>query len=289
MTDLLHRLASRATGRRHRPATAPLLPPRAAAERPPREPVGPGDDGASEEVRDMAAPVRDGEASGRSAGTDGPTVDARPVAAPAPQPGPPPAVSTVSGAPLRPAPAPDAVLRDAPADLEHRGAAEDTGTHGRPRVTPLPGPPAATVSPPAAVPAVRPSVDHGGPSAVPHDGRGPGRRRPRLRPAAPDRETARPTRPAETLGMPVARPVPGPAPAPPGPAPRTLTPPASAALADPGPAVTITIGRVEIRAVPPAPHASARPEPDRGLRGGPGASAGTLSLGDFLRGTGDAR
>ncbi|MEU6164334.1 hypothetical protein [Streptomyces tanashiensis] len=289
MTDLLHRLASRATGRRHRPATVPLLPPRAAGERPPREPVGPGDDGASEEVRDTAAPGRDGEATGRTTGTDGPTADARPVAAPAPQPGPPPVVPTVAGAPLRPAPAPVAVIREAPADGEQRGAAGDTGTHGRPRVTPLPGPPAATVSPPAAVPAARPSADHGGPSPVPHDEPETGRRRPRLRPPAHDQETARPTRPAEALGMPVARPVPGPAPAPPGPAPRTLTPPASGTPADPGPAVTITIGRVEIRAVPPAPHASARPEPDGGLRGAPGTSAGTLSLGDFLRGTGDAR
>ncbi|MFD8011448.1 hypothetical protein [Streptomyces sp. NPDC059762] len=71
--------------------------------------------------------------------------------------------------------------------------------------------------------------------------------------------------------------------------PRSVEPASFPAGDEPAPAVTISIGRIEIRAVPPVTHASGTPEPDGPPSAGAGRSSGTLTLGDFLRGTGDTR
>ncbi|MER7539675.1 hypothetical protein ABTX77_33585 [Streptomyces sp. NPDC097704] len=284
MTDLLRRLASRATGRHHRPATVPLLPPRGAAERLPREPVARGEDTAVQEVREVGAASHDNEASAR-----GPlTADDRPGAVSAP-PVPLPVVLPAPGTPPPPDPGTYAVRREAVPGVERRVEAGGTVPHVRPAATPVPVTP-ATIPTPVVPPAARASAADGGAGGPePHDEpqQEPVPRRPRLRPVAPVDDSARPARHAEALGIPVVRPVPVPVPVPPAVTPRTAAHPAVAAVTDPAPAVTITIGRVEIRAVPPATHTTARPEADSALPGGSGAA--TLSLGDFLRGTGEAR
>ncbi|MFD9262354.1 hypothetical protein ACFVZQ_28325, partial [Streptomyces sp. NPDC059538] len=80
MTDLLHRLASRATGRRGRPAAVAVLPPRPAAGRASgeREPVGPGADTTPQEAADGAARPPYEESTARVAGTGRGADDDRP-------------------------------------------------------------------------------------------------------------------------------------------------------------------------------------------------------------------
>ncbi|MFC8272059.1 hypothetical protein ACFUJR_05825 [Streptomyces sp. NPDC057271] len=290
MTDLLHRLASRATGRRRLPATVPLLPPRPAAERPSREPLGSGEDATPEEVGDVAALSWDGEASGRGTWTGLRRADGLPVSVPpAVLYDSPPVVHSALGTPPPPAPVADAVRREAPTGDERFVEKGGAVPQRRPLAPPVSAPPTTTVTPSAAAPAMLPSSADGGTSPAPHGGPEPSERRPRRRPVAPDQDPTRPTRREEARGVPVARPVVVPAPSPPTVVPRPVAPPSVVATTEPAPAVTITIGRVEIRAVPPAAHAPAPPEPDGVSRGGSGASVGSLSLGDFLRGTGDAR
>ncbi|MFD5408380.1 hypothetical protein [Streptomyces nojiriensis] len=290
MTDLLHRLASRATGRRGRPATVPLLPPRPGAERGSGKPVGPGQDTTQEEVRDVAVHAQDGEASGRGTGTGRGPADDRPVRVPAAAPsGPPPVALPAPGAPPQRAPIADDVRRETPTGPARRVEAGETAQRPRPIAEPVSPPPATAGAPSDGTPAVRTPADDGGTSPVPHGRQEPGERRPNRRLTAPGQDPARPTRREEARGAPVVRPVPVPAPVPPPAGPRSAAPLSLVAPAEPAPAVTITIGRVEIRAVPPAAYAPAPSEPDGALRGGTGATSDTLSLGDFLRGSRDPR
>ncbi|MGZ9929450.1 hypothetical protein ACXNSR_06100 [Streptomyces sp. NC-S4] len=289
MTDLLHRLASRATGRRGRPATVPLLPPRPAADRMSGKPVGPGEDTPQEDVRDAAVHAQDGEPSARGTGTDrGPAADG-PVPPPAAAPPGPPVALPAPGAPPPAAPVADAVRRATPPGSERRIEAGDIAPSPRPLAVPAVLAPAPAEAPPDGTPAERAPADDGGASPAPHGRLEPGERRPHRRPVAPGRDPARPARRQGAPEVPVVRPVPVPAPVPPPAGPRSAAPPFLSAPAELALAVTITIGRVEIRAVPPAAPASVTPEPDGALRGGRGAGTGTLSLGEFLRGTRDPR
>ncbi|ARE77791.1 hypothetical protein B6R96_30800 [Streptomyces sp. Sge12] len=293
MTDLLHRLASRATGRRGRPAAVAVLPPRPAAGRAfgEREPVGPGADTTPQEAADGAARPPDDAATARGAGTGRGAADDRPVHGPADAPHglPPVAVPALParGATPSPVPAADAAERGTPGPVR-RVEPQDTAPH-RPLAAPVSATPATTAAPSSGAPAVRAPADDGGASPVPHGRPGPDGPRPHRRPAAPGQESARPARTRKALGIPVARPAPLPAPVPATVRPRTAAAPTLPAPGEPAPAVTITIGRVEIRAVPPAVRAPAPSEPDGVLRSGTAAGAGTLSLGDFLRGTRDPR
>ncbi|MER7953729.1 hypothetical protein [Streptomyces sp. NPDC096030] len=291
MTDLLLRLASRASGRRPRPAPVPLLPPHPAAEPPSREHARTGQDATPEGVPGTA-PSRNGEEDGRRTVTDRRPVDDRPVTAPpdAPYGSPPPVVRPAPGTPPPPALAADT----APHGLPGGDAAR---TDGRPTV-PSPPPTAAPVPAPSGVAeatsALAPSVVRPAPAAegrtprVAAGEREPGEIRAQRLPAPPGQAGAPARRLREALGPPVARPVPVlPPPVPSAVIARHAGPVPVGSGAEPAPAVTISIGRVEIRAVPPAAHVP--PEPDVPSPGGTGAGTGPLSLGDFLRGTGDVR
>ncbi|MFG2328068.1 hypothetical protein ACGFMM_00435 [Streptomyces sp. NPDC048604] len=288
MTDLLHRLAARAAGHRQLPTTVPLLPPRLAAEPLSGEHLGPSvEDGVPEDAGSAAAvPARDGGASGRGTGTARLAQDHRPVPVPAtPQQAPPAAARpVVEGDPL-PSPAADPPGRGGSTDAGRSDARRDSLPPRRRPDTPAIAPVETVVAPIEAPGALPPPVHSGGSPAAP-DGLERREPRPRPRPVAPEHETARPTRRlVEAPAVPVARPVPVPTPV----LPRSAEPASLTAGEDPAPAVTISIGRVEIRAVPPAPNAPVAREAEGSPSAGAGRSSGTLTLGDFLRGTGDAR
>ncbi|MEV7563364.1 hypothetical protein AB0O33_37895, partial [Streptomyces sp. NPDC089795] len=158
MTDLLHRLASRAAGRPGRPAT--VLPPRPAAERASRErePVGPGEDTASREATDGAARPPDAEAPARGSGTGRGPADGRSVHGPAaaahgPHPAAVPALPG-RGTPLSPLP-PAAGSERGSTHLVRRPEPQDTAPHRPSLAAPVHATPATAAAPSPGAPAVR--------------------------------------------------------------------------------------------------------------------------------------
>lgn len=288
MTDLLLRLAARAGGRTRAPR--PVLPPRSAAGRA-RSGDGPPGAVREETVRVPGAPAPDGASpaparrTARPAPHDGggaPAGTRRAAAGDPADPGgtvPPPAGAPV----LRPAVLPGRRITGRPG--EHR-----TGpgpAPAVPRAAPVTGP-----AVPSAVPAGEPerpdpsrrSGRWGAPPAGPPGG--PGRR---ARPdcaAGPD--GAGPAVPSSAplpvpVPVPVAVPVTGPPALPVAVVPRSEE--RRGAPGDvPAPVVRISIGRVEIRAVPPS--AAPPPAVETAGPGDTGGSGGALSLADFLSGGG---
>ncbi|MFE7836516.1 hypothetical protein ACFU53_10805 [Streptomyces sp. NPDC057474] len=285
MTDLLRRLAARATGHTRHPSTRPLLPPRLAMERLPVDRPGPSaDEDAHEAVRvDGAALPEEGRAHDRETGKSGREERAVTVAP----------VTPASAPVLRPAPAPTAapappptadraVVREVRPDIDPSFERSTTRHPGTPAAVPLVAAPAPLMGGPDARPSAGPV---GGTPSAPVEPRP----RPDRRRVPPRRETAQPTtRRREPLQVPVVVPLPGPAPVPLNLVSRAVESSVVAVAEDAGPVVTISIGRVEIRAVPPAGPASGAREP-AGSSGAGAAEARTLSLGEFLRGTGGAR
>ncbi|GHG00575.1 hypothetical protein [Streptomyces zaomyceticus] len=282
MTDLLRRLAARAYGPTRYPSTRPLLPSRSALERIPFDrPKSSGrEDTADGAPDESAAPAQGTGSHDRETGKrrqEERTVTVTPMP-------PAPLVRPARGAvPAVTPPADPVAPRKARHDIDVSFERQSTTRH---HGTPAAVPRATAPAPPRVEPAARPSAGPVGvtPSASVEPGPRPDRRS-----LAPRRETTQPTiRRREPLQVPVVVPLPGPVPVPLTLASRAVESSALTVAEDAGPVVTISIGRVEIRAVPPAGPAVGAREPT-GSSGAGAAETPSLSLGEFLRGAGGAR
>ncbi|MFB7543017.1 hypothetical protein ACFC0N_24425 [Streptomyces zaomyceticus] len=282
MTDLLRRLAARVSGPTRYPSARPLLPSRPALERIPFDRPGSfgGEDTADGARDESAAPAQGTRSDHRETGKRRQeertvTVTSMPPA---------PVVRPARGdVPALPPPTDPVAPRKARHDIDVSFERQSTTRH---HGTPAAVPRSTTPAPPGVEPAARPSAGPVGvtPSASAEPGPRPDRRT-----LAPRRETTQSTIPRrEPLQMPIVVPLPGPAPVPLTLASHAVESSALTVAEDAGPVVTISIGRVEIRAVPPAAPAAGAREP-AGSSGAGAAETPSLSLGEFLRGAGGAR